>query len=130
MTGDKTIPQTLTIVDDPVGLAEKVSPLTERQIVQGTVVRVDNEGVLVDVGAKSEGLIPSAEMSREGSAADVAVGDRIDVMVVRVEGEEGNITLSKRRADFEIAWRLRRSGRRERASCWLRCRREWSSRAR
>jgi len=105
MTGDKTIPQTLTIVDDPVGLAEKVSPLTERQIVQGTVVRVDNEGVLVDVGAKSEGLIPSAELSREGPAADVSVGDRIDVMVVRVEGEEGNIILSKRRADFEMAWR-------------------------
>src|SRR3989449_1074136 len=105
MTGDQTIPQTLTIVDDPVGLAEKVSPLTERQIVQGTVVRVDNEGVLVDVGAKSEGLIPSAELSREGPAADVSVGDRIDVMVVRVEGEEGNIILSKRRADFEMAWR-------------------------
>jgi len=105
MTGDQTTHQSLTIVDDPGGLAEKVSPLTERQIVQGTVVRVDNEGVLVDVGAKSEGLIPSAEMSREGSAADVAVGDRIDVMVVRVEGEEGNITLSKRRADFEMAWR-------------------------
>ena len=105
MTGDQTTHQSLTMVDDPGGLAEKVSPLTERQIVQGTVVRVDNEGVLVDVGAKSEGLIPSAEMSREGSAADVAVGDRIDVMVVRVEGEEGNITLSKRRADFEMAWR-------------------------
>ncbi|TMJ06513.1 MAG: S1 RNA-binding domain-containing protein [Bacillati bacterium ANGP1] len=105
MIGDQTTHQSLTIVDDPGGLAEKVSPLTERQIVQGTVVRVDNEGVLVDVGAKSEGLIPSAEMSREGSAADVAVGDRIDVMVVRVEGEEGNITLSKRRADFEMAWR-------------------------
>src|SRR3989454_1398072 len=105
MTGDQTTHQSLTMVDDPGGLAEKVSPLTERQIVQGTVVRVDNEGVLVDVGAKSEGLIPSAEMSREGSAADVSVGDRIDVMVVRVEGEEGNITLSKRRADFEMAWR-------------------------
>ena len=105
MTGDQTTPETLTIVDDPVGLEGKLSPLTERQIVQGTVVRVDNEGVLVDVGAKSEGLIPSAEMSHEGSAADVAVGDRIDVMVVRVEGEEGNIILSKRRADFEMAWR-------------------------
>src|SRR3989454_2615266 len=105
MTGDQTTPETLTIVDDPVGLEGKLSPLTERQIVQGTVVRVDNEGVLVDVGAKSEGLIPSAEMSHEGSAADVAVGVRIDVMVVRVEGEEGNIILSKRRADFEMAWR-------------------------
>ena len=105
MIGDQTTHQSLTIVDDPGGLAEKVSPLTERQIVQGTVVRVDNEGVLVDVGAKSEGLIPSAELSREGPAADVSVGDRIDVMVVRVEGEEGNIILSKRRADFEMAWR-------------------------
>src|SRR5881409_1931603 len=105
MTGDQTAPQTLTTAVDPVELAQKIPQLTERQIVQGTVVRVDTEGVLVDVGAKSEGLIPPAELSREGATAEVAVGDRIDVMVVRVEGEEGSVILSKRRADFEMAWR-------------------------
>jgi len=83
----------------------RVPHLAERQIVTGTVVRVDTEGVLVDVGAKSEGLIPAQEMSRPGTTAEVNVGDRIDVMVLRAEGEEGNIILSKRRADVEMAWR-------------------------
>src|SRR2546427_11398476 len=50
----------ISIVDDPVGLAEKVSPLTERQIVQGTVVRVDNEGVLVDVGDRKSTRLNSS----------------------------------------------------------------------
>ncbi|MDQ7843253.1 MAG: S1 RNA-binding domain-containing protein [Armatimonadota bacterium] len=90
--------------EEKVDLA-RVPRLAERQIVTGTVVRVDTEGVLVDVGAKSEGLIPAQEMSRPGATAEVNVGDRIDVMVLRAEGEEGNIILSKRRADVEMAWR-------------------------
>lgn len=91
--------------EENVNIAEVVPDLTERQIVKGTVVRVDTEGVLVDVGAKSEGLIPPGELSRQGASSEVNVGDRIDVMVMRVEGEEGTIILSKRRADFELAWR-------------------------
>ena len=79
--------------------------LEERQIVQGTVVRVDSEGVLVDVGAKSEGFIPPKELSASGDAVEgISVGDRIDVYVMKVEGEEGNILLSKKRADLALAW--------------------------
>ncbi|MBI3974954.1 MAG: S1 RNA-binding domain-containing protein [Armatimonadetes bacterium] len=90
---------------ESVNLADAITTLQERQIVKGTVVRVDNEGVLVDVGAKSEGLIPPKELARRGDDVEaVAVGDRIDVMVMRVEGEEGNIILSKKRADFQRAW--------------------------
>jgi len=91
--------------EEKVDLAKAVPHLAERQIVKGTVVRVDTEGVLVDVGAKSEGIIPTKEMSKPGTADEVSVGDRIDVMVLRTEGEEGNIILSKRRADVEMAWR-------------------------
>lgn len=87
-----------------VDLSSAVPRLAERQIVTGTVVRVDTEGVLVDVGAKSEGLIPVTELARSGAAPEVSVGDRIDVMVLRSEGEEGSIILSKRRADVEMAW--------------------------
>src|SRR6266852_4775631 len=87
-----------TPVDGEGDLGQKVPQLAEHQIIQGTVV-------LVDVGAKSEGLIPPNELSRPNATPDVAVGDRIDVMVVRVEGEEGNVILSQRRADFEMAWR-------------------------
>ncbi len=90
---------------EAVDLSEAVPSLQERQIVKGTVVRVDTEGILVDVGAKSEGLIPPKEMVRRGDAPEaVSVGDRIDVMVMRVDGEEGNIILSKKRADFVRAW--------------------------
>lgn len=90
---------------ETVDLSEAVPTLQERQIVKGTVVRVDTEGVLVDIGAKSEGLIPPRELARRGGEPEpVAVGDRIDVMVMRVEGEEGNIILSKKRADFMAAW--------------------------
>ena len=88
-----------------VNLAEAITTLQERQIVKGTVVRVDNEGVLVDVGAKSEGLIPPKELARRGEGTEqLNVGDRIDVMVMSVEGEEGSILLSKKRADFHRAW--------------------------
>jgi small subunit ribosomal protein S1 len=79
--------------------------LAERQIVQGTVVRVDSEGVLVDVGAKSEGFIPPKELSAQGDTVEgIAVGDRIDVYVMKVEGDEGSILLSKKRADLARAW--------------------------
>jgi len=90
---------------EALDLSDAIPTLLERQIVQGTVVRVDTEGVLVDVGAKSEGLIPPKELMRQGDEPEaVAVGDRIDVMVMRVDGEEGNIILSKKRADFVRAW--------------------------
>ena len=89
---------------DDVDLASMPS-LSERQIVQGIVVRVDSEGVLVDVGAKSEGFIPPRELSARGDVVEgVAVGDKIDVYVLKVEGEEGNIVLSKKRADMAKAW--------------------------
>ncbi len=89
---------------DEIDLA-RVPALAERQIVQGTVVRVDSEGVLVDVGAKSEGFIPPKELSVQGEGGPaLSVGDRIDVYVMKVEGEEGNILLSKKRADLALAW--------------------------
>jgi len=83
----------------------RMPALAERQIVQGIVVRVDSDGVLVDVGAKSEGFIPPKELSARGDAVEgIAVGDRIDVYVLKVEGDEGNILLSKKRADLALAW--------------------------
>ena len=83
----------------------RMKALEERQIVRGTVVRVDTEGVLVDVGAKSEGFIPPKELSTRGDGTEaITVGDRIDVYVLKVEGDEGNILLSKKRADLALAW--------------------------
>jgi len=90
--------------EDQPQLEQQIPDLSPRQIVQGIVVRVDTEGVLVDVGAKSEGLIPPTELGKQDQP-EVSVGERIDVMVISVEGDEGNLILSKRRADFEVAWR-------------------------
>ena len=81
--------------------------LSEGDVVGGVVVHVDREGVLVDVGAKSEGIIRPSELSRQAfqNPEDIVqVGDRIDVYVMRSENQDENIMLSKKRADFEIAW--------------------------
>jgi 4-hydroxy-3-methylbut-2-enyl diphosphate reductase len=79
--------------------------LTEGEVVKGEIVRIDREGVLVDVGQKSEGLIKPQEMGREiEEEGPLAVGDTVDVMVMGGETSEGQILLSKKRADFEKAW--------------------------
>jgi ribosomal protein S1 len=70
-------------------------------------MRVDREGVLVDVGAKSEGIIRMHELSRDPGVnpeSVVKVGDRIKVYVLEPENQDGNPILSKKRADFEQAW--------------------------
>ena len=75
-------------------------------VVTGEVVKIDNDGVLVDVGMKSEGLIRPNEMSREAGqdiADMVSVGDKIDVFVMEPE-RDGTLLLSKKRADFEKSW--------------------------
>ncbi|MDO8683761.1 MAG: 30S ribosomal protein S1 [Armatimonadota bacterium] len=81
--------------------------LTEGDVVDGVVVHIDREGVLVDVGAKSEGIIRPHELSRsavQNPEDIVQVGDHIDVYVMRTESEDENLLLSKKRADFEQAW--------------------------
>ncbi len=81
--------------------------LNEGDVVQGTVVHIDREGVLVDVGTKSEGIIRRNELSRDSSIPAeqiVKVGERIDVYVIEAENQDGNLILSKKRADFEKAW--------------------------
>ena len=74
----------------------------------GTVVRVDKDEVLVDIGYKSEGVIPVAELTIRRSvnpADEVAVGEEIDALVLTKEDAEGRLILSKKRARFELAWK-------------------------
>ena len=77
--------------------------LARNALLKGVVAHIDeNTGVLlVDVGAKSEGLVPKNEVGDE----PVTVGDEIEVVVLQSENDEGNPVLSKRRADFERLWR-------------------------
>jgi ribosomal protein S1 len=83
--------------------------LQQDTVITGTVMRVDREGVLVDVGAKSEGIIRLSELSRDPAASlnpesIVSVGQKIKVYVMEAENQEGIPVLSKKRADFEDAW--------------------------
>ncbi|MHB1457847.1 MAG: 30S ribosomal protein S1 [Armatimonadota bacterium] len=90
-----------------VDYSDTFRSLQEGDLVNGVVVHIDKEGVLVDVGTKSEGIIRPGELSASHvqSVDDVvSVGDRIDVIVIQAENEEGNLVLSKKRADFEKAW--------------------------
>src|SRR2546421_6139156 len=82
--------------------------INEGEVVHGTVVRVDKDEVLVDIGYKSEGVIPVAELSIRRSvnpADEVNIGDEIDALVLTKEDSEGRLILSKKRARFEIAWK-------------------------
>ena len=81
--------------------------LKEGDVVKGTVVHIDKDGVLVDVGMKSEGIIRRNELSRDSSILAeeiVTVGEIINVYIMEVENHDGNLILSKKRADFESAW--------------------------
>ena len=82
--------------------------INEGEVVHGTVVRVDKDEVLVDIGYKSEGVIPVAELSIRRSvnpADEVKLGDEIDALVLTKEDSEGRLILSKKRARFELAWK-------------------------
>src|ERR687884_677109 len=82
--------------------------INEGEVVHGTVVRVDKDEVLVDIGYKSEGVIPVAELSIRRSvnpADEVSLGDEVDALVLTKEDTEGRLILSKKRARFEMAWK-------------------------
>jgi small subunit ribosomal protein S1 len=74
------------------------------QVVSGTILRVDADHVLVDIGYKSEGLIPTWEFADEQGLVRIRTGDPIEVMVEEVEDESGIILLSKEKADRLRVW--------------------------
>jgi small subunit ribosomal protein S1 len=80
----------------------------EGDVVKGHVVRIDKDEVLVDIGYKAEGVIPSTELSIRKSvdpADEVELGEEVDALVLTKEDAEGRLVLSKKRARFEKAWR-------------------------
>jgi small subunit ribosomal protein S1 len=83
-------------------------PFAEGDVVTGHVVRIDNDEVLVDIGYKSEGVIPSGELSIRKSvdpSDEVSLGEEVDALVLTKEDQDGRLILSKKRARFEKAWR-------------------------
>ena len=87
--------------------ADSMVEVEDGQLVAGTVVKVDREEALLDIGFKSEGVIPRRELSlRNDVAVDelVNVGDQIEALVIQKEDKDGRLILSKKRAQYEKAW--------------------------
>src|SRR5437773_5003530 len=80
---------------------ESLKDIDEGEIVRGTVLRVDEKEVLVDVGFKSEGVIPIEEFPDRSA---IKPGDQIEVYLEKMENQDGLVVLSKQRADFVRVW--------------------------
>jgi small subunit ribosomal protein S1 len=79
----------------------------EGDIVDGTIVKIDRDEVLLDIGYKSEGVIPVKELSIRHDVDPnevVSVGDHVEALVLQKEDKEGRLILSKKRAQYERAW--------------------------
>ena len=86
---------------------ETIKYFNDGDIVEGTVVKVDHDEVLLDIGYKTEGVILSRELSIKHDVNPddvVAVGDHIEALVLQKEDKEGRLLLSKKRAQYERAW--------------------------
>ena len=84
-----------------------ITDFDEGDLVNGTVVKIEHDEVLVDIGFKSEGVIPVRELSirKDANPADiVALGDPIEALVLQKEDKDGRLVLSKKRAEYERAW--------------------------
>jgi small subunit ribosomal protein S1 len=84
---------------------ESLKPLEEGQILKGTVIDITPDHVTVDVGYKSEGQIPIREFLRRDKRVDLKIGDRIEVLLEKIESDEGLLVLSKEKADKLTIWR-------------------------
>jgi len=90
-----------------VAMEASLKDFGDGDIMEGTVVKIDRDEVLVDIGYKSEGVIPSKELSIRHDVDPgevVKVGDHIEALVLQKEDKEGRLILSKKRAQYERAW--------------------------
>ncbi|HEY7900812.1 MAG TPA: 30S ribosomal protein S1 [Caulobacteraceae bacterium] len=88
------------LLDESLGGASSF----EGTVVKGTVVRIANDFVVVDVGLKSEGRVPLREFANGGVAAEIKEGDTVEIFVDRMENKDGEAVLSREKARREEAW--------------------------
>lgn len=85
-----------------------ITDFDEGDLVTGTVVKIEHDEVLLDIGFKSEGVIPARELTIRKDANPeelVSLGDTIEALVLQKEDKEGRLILSKKRAEYERAWK-------------------------
>ncbi len=115
MTTATTAPATKQVAINDIGSAEDFLAAVEKtlkffndgDLIEGTVVKIDRDEVLLDVGYKTEGVIPSRELSIKHDVDPnevVKVGDEVEALVLQKEDKEGRLILSKKRAQYERAW--------------------------
>ena len=106
------IPRAITendVADADLEDAYSASMVTveDGQLVEGTVVKIDRDEVLLDIGYKAEGVIPSRELSIRNDADPFEIvkpGETVEALVLQKEDKEGRLLLSKKRAQYERAW--------------------------
>ncbi|MDY2788353.1 MAG: 30S ribosomal protein S1 [Atopobium sp.] len=84
-----------------------ITDFDENDLVTGTIVKIERDEVLLDIGFKSEGVIPVRELSirKDANPADIVnMGDEIEALVLQKEDKDGRLILSKKRAEYERAW--------------------------
>lgn len=109
---DRTTPQVAvndigSEEDFLAAIDQTIKYFNDGDIVSGTVVKVDRDEVLLDIGYKTEGVIPSRELSIKHDVDPnevVTVGDDVEALVLQKEDKEGRLILSKKRAQYERAW--------------------------
>ena len=114
MTTATTAPAAKQVAINDIGSAEDFLAAVEKtlkffndgDLIEGTVVKIDRDEVLLDVGYKTEGVIPSRELSIKHDVDPnevVKVGDEVEALVLQKEDKEGRLILSKKRAQYERA---------------------------
>jgi small subunit ribosomal protein S1 len=115
MTTNTTVKAPKQVAINDIGSAEDFLAAVEKtlkffndgDLIEGIVVKIDRDEVLLDVGYKTEGVIPSRELSIRHDADPseiVTVGDKVEALVLQKEDKEGRLILSKKRAQYERAW--------------------------
>ncbi len=98
----------------PVGTDENFAALFEDSllsseklegtVIEGTVIAIENDAAVIDVGLKAEGRVPLKEFSAPGATVQIKVGDKVEVFLDRLENRNGEAALSRERARREEAW--------------------------
>lgn len=104
-----TVEQTVPTTEDFAALLEEHFGAEERfdgKVVVGTIIAIDKEAAIIDIGLKAEGRVPLKEFSAPGQPAELAVGDTVDIFVERIENAKGEAILSREKARREEAWTL------------------------
>ena len=107
MTDTAAAPESAGTGEDFAALLEESfenNSSLERTVVKGTVVSVESDFALIDVGLKSEGRVPLKEFAPPGQPAELAAGDKVEVFVERYEDINGEVVLSREKARREEAW--------------------------